>query len=141
MLKSNFRERRHSVKDHLQWKTTLAGRRPLVVTPPHDSHSTTEPKPKFLSDVMTKNRIGNPRKIYAALCMHTCADKNTFIGKDYLTIVECAGGGNAFKIVYPARTYSTLYVLVQNIRDIKIRFSKFAFVNCFRHLIVAYFCI
>ena len=27
-------------------------------------------------------------KIYAAFCMHTCTEKKTFLGKDYLTIVE-----------------------------------------------------
>ena len=49
-------------------------------------------------------------KMYAALCIHTCAEKKTFLGKDYLTIVERVGGGNTFKRVYQA--YSTLAVLV-----------------------------
>ena len=44
--------------------------------------------------------------------MHSCAEKKTFSGTDYLTILERVVGGNAFKRVYPARAYSTLVVLV-----------------------------
>ena len=31
-------------------------------------------------------------KMYAALCMHTCAEKKTFLGKDNLTLVEWGEG-------------------------------------------------
>ena len=30
----------------------------------------------------------NVLKMYAALCMHTCAEKKAFLGKDDLTILE-----------------------------------------------------
>ena len=59
--------RRPWVEDYLWWKTTISGRQPLVVTPPLDSHSTTEPQPELLSAVSTRNRIFLHRKMYAAL--------------------------------------------------------------------------
>ena len=47
-------------------------------------------------------------KMYVVLCMHTCEEKKTFLGKDHCEV----GGGNSFKRVYPARVYPTLVVLV-----------------------------
>ena len=69
--------RQSLVEDDRRWKTTYGGRRPVdgrrpsVVTPPLDSHSTTEPKLELLSAVSTGTRICHCRKMYAALCMHT----------------------------------------------------------------------
>ena len=60
----------------------FGGRLPLVVTAPLNSHSTNEPKFELLSAVPTGNRICHRRKMYAALYMHTCAEKKTYFGKD-----------------------------------------------------------
>ena len=54
----------------------------MFMTPPLDSHSTTEPEMEMLSAIATKNRICRCGKMYAALCMHTCAEKAKFLGKD-----------------------------------------------------------
>ena len=80
--KTTFGERQLSVEDDLWWKTTFTGRRPLVVTPPLDTHIGTEPKPELSSAVSTGNRLCHRRKMYGALDMCTCAEKTTFLGKD-----------------------------------------------------------
>ena len=54
----------------------------MFTTPHLDSHSTTDPKPEILSAVLTGNRISHDGKMYAALCMCTCAEKTIFFGKD-----------------------------------------------------------
>ena len=41
-----------------------------------------DPKPEILSAVYTGNRINVMEEMYAALCMFTCAEKTTFLGKD-----------------------------------------------------------
>ena len=51
------------------------------MTPPIDSHSTTEPKPEFLSAGSNRNRICHRRKMYAALCMHTFAEEKKIYAK------------------------------------------------------------
>ena len=51
------------------------------MTPVFDSHSTTEPKPELLSADSNRNRICRCGKMYMALCMHTCVEKTTFLGK------------------------------------------------------------
>ena len=51
------------------------------MTPPLDSHSTTEPKPELLSAVSNGIKICRCRKMYAALCMHTFAGKKLFWAK------------------------------------------------------------
>ena len=82
--KATFEERQPLVEDNLWWKTTFGGRQPSgeagVVTPPHDIHSTT--RLELLSAVSTRNRICHQRKMYAALYMHTCAEKTTFLAKE-----------------------------------------------------------
>ena len=50
----------------------------MLLTPHLDSHSTTDPKlskPEIEFHVM--------EEMYAALRMCTCAEKTTFLGKDY----------------------------------------------------------
>ena len=73
-----------SMEDNLHWKTIFTGRRSLVKNSSFESHSTTEPKPELLSAVLTRDRICHHREMYAALCMHTCAEKTIFLGKDII---------------------------------------------------------
>ena len=53
----------------------------MFMTPPLDSHSTTEPKLDMLLAVSTGYRIWCHGKMYAALCMHMCVEKTTFFWK------------------------------------------------------------
>ena len=72
------------MEDDLWGKMTLSGIRPLCK--PNfggDSPlSTTEPKSELLSVVSAQDRIYHRGKMYVALCMHTCAEKMIFLGKD-----------------------------------------------------------
>ena len=54
----------------------------LLMTPPLDSHNTTEPNPEMLSAVSTRNRICHHGKIYVTLCVHTSAENTSFLVKD-----------------------------------------------------------
>ena len=87
LWKKTFGGRQPLVEDNLQQKTIFSGRQPSVVddfqwnatfllTPFLYSHSTTETKLELLSTVSTGNRICHHRKMYVALCMHTCAKKD-----------------------------------------------------------------
>ena len=75
------------MEDDLWWKMTFGGRQPSVVTPPLDSHSTTEPKEELLSAVSTGSRICHCRKMNVALCMHMCPEKKSFLGMKKVKIM------------------------------------------------------
>ena len=54
------------------------GNKNLFMTPPLDSHSTTEPKPDMLLSVSTRNSNLMSWKMYVALYMRTHTEKTTF---------------------------------------------------------------
>ena len=57
------------------------------LTPPLDSHRTTEHKSNMLSDVSTGNRIWCHGKNRAILCISTCTEKTTCFGREDQTII------------------------------------------------------
>ena len=64
----------------------------LFLTPCLDSNSTTEFKPDMLSAVSTINIIWRRGTMYGELCMHTCAERMTSLGKDDLIIITYRSG-------------------------------------------------
>ena len=64
------------VEDNLQWKMTFGDDLPFTITaqlsPNRNGYQLSQPEIEFAIVEM-----------YAALCMHACVDKNTFLGKDH----------------------------------------------------------
>ena len=76
--KTSLGGRQPSVEDDHRWQKTFGGRHPLVVAPPLTA-------PAQLSQNWNFYKLSQPEKefaMHAALCIHMCAEKKIFLGKD-----------------------------------------------------------